>query len=163
MGIPTRLFHNPLSSFANPRTPPCVTVPGKGSARISCSTSGIAMSPYGSESGQGRSSALGIAGALSPARRCLRTISAPVTKRTFAAAYLTGRIWSCPAAQETKKLPFSKISWPMSGKESVADAVAPDLHRQLRPISVNWPSGSFRSTAVVRLTAPKSWRPAAIG
>ncbi|MGB5612341.1 MAG: hypothetical protein WBM67_06780, partial [Sedimenticolaceae bacterium] len=56
-----------------------------------------------------------------------------VTERTFAAAYLTGRNGWCPAAQETKKLPFGKISSPMSDKESIADAVAPNPQRQLWP------------------------------
>ncbi len=51
----------------------------------------------------------------------------------------------------------------MSGNRSIAAAVGSDLQGPLWPSSVNWPSGSFRSTAVVRMTAPKGWRPAAIG
>ena len=71
--------------------------------------------------------------------------------------------WGGPAGQEINNQPFAEIPWPMSGSQSTADLVGSMRQRRLRPSSVNWPSGSFRSTAVVRTTAPKCWRPAAIG
>jgi len=73
------------------------------------------------------------------------------------------RLVSVPAGQEIGKLTLGQISWPMPGSQSIAVAARWARERQLRPSSVNWPSGSFRSTAVVRMTAPKGWRPAAIG
>lgn len=45
-------------------------------------------------------------------------------------------------------------------ERQVYGALLPDSppdQRPLWPSSVNWPSGSFRSTAVVRMTAPKGW------
>jgi len=52
--------------------------------------------------------------------------------------------WVCPAAQKTKKLPFGGISWPTSGKGSIADAIAPNPQRQLRPRSSRSPQDDER-------------------
>ena len=68
-----------------------------------------------------------------------------------------------PAGHQIKKPPFDQISRPMTGDQPIAVVASSNFHRQLRPSSVNWPSGSFRSAAVVRMAAPKVWRPAAIG
>jgi len=72
-------------------------------------------------------------------------------------------IVSVAAGQEIRKLPSSEIARSMSGNHPTAVTAGSNLHWPLRQSSVNWPSGSFRSTAVVRMTEPKGWRPAAIG
>lgn len=36
-------------------------------------------------------------------------------------AIFNGNFGSCPAAEEIGKLPFSEISWSMSGNESIAE------------------------------------------
>jgi len=70
---------------------------------------------------------------------------------------------SFAVGRQIRKLPFSQLSRPMSGKQATAAVAGSELGRRLRPSSVNWPTGSFRSTAAVRMTTPKRWRQAAIG
>ncbi|MGB5493500.1 MAG: hypothetical protein WBM97_03350 [Sedimenticolaceae bacterium] len=67
------------------------------------------------------------------------------------------------AGEEIKKRPFDQLSRPMSGNHPTVVIAWPDDERPLWPSSVNWASGSFRSAAVVRMTATKGWQLAAVG
>ena len=72
-------------------------------------------------------------------------------------------IVSVAAGQKFTKLPLSQISQFMSGYRPTAAIVGPNLHRQLWPRSVNWPSSSLRKYSSrwdgfgQRLATGRSW------
>ena len=73
------------------------------------------------------------------------------------------RLGSKVRVRRIGKQPLVVESCSVTAQDRIADQIGSEPHRPQWPSSVNWPSGSFRSTAVVRMTAPKGWRPAAIG
>lgn len=68
-----------------------------------------------------------------------------------------------PAGGGIEKPPFGPISRPTSGDQSIAAVAGSNSERPLWPSSVNWPSGTLRSTAVVRVAGAEGRRPAAHG